>query len=496
LAASDGSAVLLRFYRAVAVSKTFYWHDYETWGADPRRDRACQFAGLRTDEDLKPVGEPLVLFCRPADDLLPQPDACLVTGISPGRALRDGVPETDFANAVERELARPGTCGAGYNSIRFDDEVTRNLFYRNFLDPYAREWQNGNSRWDLIDTARLAHALRPEGIQWPTRDDGTASFKLELLTAANGIEHSGAHDALSDVRATIALARLLKTSQPRLFDYALTLRDKHRVKVLLDKGVPLLHASARYPAELGCIAPILPVARHPANKNGVVCFDLRKDPEPLLSGSVDEIHMRLFTRAEDLPEGVERIPLKTVHLNRSPVLAPMATLTPETAERWGIDRPVVERHAAALRAAAELSKKVQQVHQMAEREPEHDPDLMIYSGGFFPDGDRREMTRLRGLGPGELADAAFVFEDPRLEQMLFRYRARNWPDSLSEDEREEWDAYRLRRLTDPEGGASVVLDDYQQRIDQLRRENVGAGARLALLDDLEAWAERVMDAGS
>jgi exodeoxyribonuclease-1 len=476
------------------LTRTFYWHDYETWGSDPQRDRACQFAGLRTDERLDPIGDPLVIFCRPADDMLPQPDACLVTGISPQLALREGMVEADFAAAIERELALPGTCGVGYNSMRFDDEVTRNLFYRNLLDPYAREWQNGSSRWDLIDTVRLAHALRPEGIEWPTHDDGAASFRLEDLSAANGIEHSGAHDALADVRATLALARLLRARQPRLFEYALSLRDKQKVETLLAKREPLLHVSARYPARLGCIAPVLPLARHPVNRNGVICFDLRQDPEPLLALPADEVHARLFSRAADLPEGLERIPLKTVHVNRSPVVAPMATLTPEAAERWTIDQAQVATHASALRGAKGLEAKLQEVHTLGEREAVTDPDLMIYSGGFLPDSDRREMARLRGLDPKELAHARFVFQDPRLEQMLFRYRARNWPETLDGGERGEWDAYRLERLTDPSGGASITLDDYQARIDRLRSEHADDARVLALLDALDAWAEMLMDA--
>jgi len=478
------------------VSHSFYWHDYETWGSDSRRDHPAQFAGLRTDEALNPVGEPLVLFCRPADDLLPDPGACLITGITPQRAEREGLIEAEFADAVQRELAQPGTCGVGYNSIRFDDEVTRHLLYRNFFDPYAREWQHGNSRWDLIDALRLAHALRPEGIEWPRRADGVVSFRLEHLTTANGIEHTGAHDALADVRATTDLARMLKARQPRLFDYALSLRSKHRAADLLDRGGPLLHVSARYPAELGCIAPVLPVARHPVNRNGIICFELRHTPDPLLKLGPEEIHRRLFSRAEDLPEGVARIPLKTVHINRCPILAPMKTLTTEAAERWRIDTATVERHARTLQTAPGLADKVQQVHTLAAFEPETDPDLMLYTGGFFPDADRREMARLRGLKPEKLAAARFTFEDPRLPELLLRYRARNWPHTLTPKERESWDAYCVQRLTDPGSGGSIILDEYRKRLTDLRAESAGDPQRLALLDELEQWAERVWKLGA
>jgi exodeoxyribonuclease I len=475
------------------LSKTFYWHDYETWGADPRKDRPAQFAGLRTDGELTPVGEPLVLYCRPADDLLPQPDACLVTGISPQLAARGGVVEAQFAAAIERELAAAGTCGVGYNSIRFDDEVTRHLLYRNFYDPYAREWKNGNSRWDLIDTIRLAHALRPEGILWPKHPDGSVSFRLEDLTTANGIEHSGAHDALADVRATILLAKRLQDRQPRLFAYALTLRDKHRVEALLAPGEPLLHVSARYPAARGCIAPVLAIARHPTNANGVICFDLREDPEPLLTLDVEEIHRRLFTPVAELREGVQRIPLKTVHMHRSPVLAPMSTLTEDAGGRWGIDLHTIKRHAGLLRASSGLAEKVREVQRLVVFASEVDPDLMLYSGGFFTDADRRAMERVRGLAPDDLAREPFVFQDRRLPEMLFRYRARNWPESLSDEEREQWDAYRFERLTNPEAGGSITIDAYAERLSELRAASGGEPERLRLLDALTRWGEHVMD---
>src|SRR5690606_22124338 len=143
--------------------------------------------------------EPLVIYCQPTEDMLPQPEACLITGITPQKAKSEGIREVEFIRLIHEQFSKPDTCVAGYNSIRFDDEVTRNTLYRNFFDPYAREWQNGCSRWDLIDVMRLAYALRPDGIQWPTREDGLPSFRLEDLTRANGVEHEAAHDAMSDV---------------------------------------------------------------------------------------------------------------------------------------------------------------------------------------------------------------------------------------------------------------------------------------------------------
>ncbi|KAA6185660.1 exodeoxyribonuclease I [Thiohalocapsa marina] len=479
------------------MTDSFYWHDYETWGARPSSDRPCQFAGMRTDADLNPVGEPLTLFCRPADDLLPLPEACLVTGITPQRAEAEGIPEAEFARRIQRELAIPGTCSVGYNSLRFDDEVTRHLFYRNLLDPYAHAFRNGNSRWDLIDALRLAHALRPEGIHWPEREPGITSFRLEHLTAANGIGHAHAHDALSDVRATIALARLLKGAQPRLFDHALRLRDSAKVCALLERGQPLLHVSQRYSAAQGCIAPVLVVAEHPRNSKEQLCFDLRHDPSILLDLTPEAIAERLFTAADDLPEGVERISVKGFKINACPMLAPMGTLTDAAAERWDIDRAQVQQHAGRLLAAREqMADNLRQAYGLRQFVEPTDPEQMLYSGGFFSAADRQRMERLRVLPPSDLADSLPRFDDRRLPTLLFRMRARSWPETLSAGEREDWDAWRFERLTDPDAGASITIDGFEQRIAELRNDLAGEPARLALLDALEEWAERVMDAAT
>lgn len=478
------------------MAASFYWYDYETWGNDPARDRPCQFAGLRTDTELNEVGEPLLCYARPATDLLPQPEACFITGITPEQALAQGLPEAEFARLIQRELATPETCSVGYNSLRFDDRVNNWLFYRNLLDPYAHAWQNGNSRWDLIDVLRLAHALRPDGIHWPEREPGVASFKLEDLTAANAIAHEGAHDALADVRATLALARLLKSAQPRLFRYALRLRDKAYVAELLTADEPLIHASQRYAAVQGCIAPVMSLAAHPAQKNVVLCFDLRQDPTQILELTPEELRRRLFTRHDELPPGSERLPAKSVKTNAAPMLAPMKTLTSAMAERWQIDPDLVVEHARrALQHRAEIAERLSAAF-LARATPEvaADPEQMLYSGGFFSPQDRRLMDQLSALSPQELAEAQPRFADTRLPTLLFRMRARSWPETLSETEREDWDAWRFERLTDPEAGASITVDAYEAKLGTLRVEHSADPRALAILDRLVHWGEQVMTA--
>ena len=244
------------------MAASFLFYDLETFGSDPRRTRIAQFAAVRTDAELRIIEEPISFFVQPADDLLPSPDATMVTGLAPQRALAEGVPEAEAFSRIFEEMARPQTCTLGYNSLRFDDEFVRHTLFRNFFDPYEREWRNGNSRWDLLDVLRLAHALRPDGIVWPRREDGATSFKLEHLVLANDVRQGDAHEALSDVYATLGMARLLRQHQPRLWEYALKLRDKRHVAGLLDPFAmqPLLHVSQRYPASRLCAAVVLPLA--------------------------------------------------------------------------------------------------------------------------------------------------------------------------------------------------------------------------------------------
>ncbi|MES9992955.1 MAG: exodeoxyribonuclease I [Candidatus Thiodiazotropha sp.] len=472
---------------------SFYWHDYETWGADPRRDRPSQFAGVRTDAELNPIGDPLVVYCKPSDDMLPQPEACLITGISPQKAYQEGVIEAEFINRIHHELARPETCGVGYNSIRFDDEVTRNTLYRNFYDPYAREWQNGSSRWDIIDMVRLTHALRPQGIAWPQNEDGVTSFRLEVLCAANDISHESAHDALSDVHATIGLARLIKQRQPRLYDYLLNSRNKNTIadRLNLQRRQAVLHVSSMYPAARGCIAMVVPLAKHPTNPNGVIVYDLRYDPAALLELSEEDIHERLFTPAAELAEGIERIPLKTVHINKCPVVVPLSTMTDEAAKRWDIDIQKGERYRRQLLGDRSLPGKIRNVHQKAQFEPITDPDQALYSGGFFSRDDRRRMEQIIATEPAALGEFPLLFDDSRLPEMLFRYRARNWPELLSKEERQQWQEYRRSRLLDSDGGGSITLDEYLAKLDSLEQDPQLTPERRELIPQLLAWAERI-----
>jgi exodeoxyribonuclease-1 len=340
---------------------------------------------------------------------------------------------------------------------------------------------------------RLTHALRPDGITWPQNQEGVTSFRLEVLSAANNIVHESAHDALSDVHATIGLARLIKQHQPKLYDYLFRSRDKKVIaeRLNLQKRQAVLHVSSMYPAALGCIAMVAPLLKHPRNPNGVIVYDLRYDPAPLIDLPEEVLYERLFTPSADLPEGIERIPLKTVHINKCPVVAPLSTLTEDAAQRWQIDMTQSEAHRRKLLAESAFVDKLAAIHQGNAFEPVTDPDQALYSGGFFSRDDRQRMDKILATQAQSLGQFPLVFDDPRLPEMLFRYRARNWPELLSGEELQRWRAYRQVRLLDADGGGSITLDEYLAKLDRLEEDPALAPKKRELIPQLLNWAEQV-----
>lgn len=467
---------------------SIFWYDYETTGINPRCDRAVQVAGIRTDADLNEIDQPLNLYCHPADDILPHPMACLITGINPGRLEDRGLGEAEFMTRTHAQLAQPGTCGAGYNSLRFDDEVTRYSLYRNFFDPYAREWQGGNTRWDLIDVVRAAYALRPEGIVWP-EEEGRVTLKLERLTAANGIDHGQAHDALSDVRATIALARLIRDKQPKLYEWLFNLRTKQRVLDQVRLLQPMVHISGRFSAARHYLGVVLPLAWHPKNRNALIVYDLHYDPQPLMDMDAGALRQLLYTRREDLPAGQLPIGLKLIHVNRCPVVAPMNVVRAQDQARLQLDMPQYQVHAARLIDAAQVwQDKLSTIYASEDFTPSEDPEQQLYDG-FLGERDRQLCERVRLSDPEQLGKDEWPFDDPRLPELLFRYRARNFPNTLSVPEQQRWQVFCQERLSDPAKGAPLTLDGFMMAAQELSRS--ATPAQLKLLDEWQRYAVRL-----
>jgi exodeoxyribonuclease-1 len=467
--------------------QTFYFYDLETSGVNPRTSRIMQFAGQRTDAQLNPIGEPHNLLIKLSDDVLPDPDAIMITGITPQQTVADGVSEVEFLETFYREIATPGTIFVGFNTVRFDDEFMRHLMWRNYYDPYEWQWKDGRSRWDLLDVVRMTRALRPEGIQWPFASDGRPTNRLELLTSLNKLEHSNAHDALSDVRATIAVAKLIREKQPKLFDFLLKMRDKKQVTALIEQPKPFVYTSGKYDGQYEKTTVAQKIGDNP-KKQGALVYDLRHDPTEFLKLSPAELIDRWrWTRDEDAPP---RLPVKTLQYNRCPAVAPLSVLDDASKERLGIDDKAIAHHRQLLEADPTFIDRVLEALQtMNEQQAAlfadtRNVDARLYDA-FVPDHDRSLYRDVH-------SDSASMpdFQDERLVELWPLYRARNFPRQLSDDERTAWEAFRQQKLLG--GGQDSTAVKYFTRLSALAERTDLSQNDQYLLEELQLWGQSIL----
>jgi len=467
------------------MSQTFFFYDLETSGLSPRDDRIMQFAGIRTTLDLEPIGEPYNILVKLNDDTLPAPDALIVTGITPQQTQADGYTEAEFAKLLVEEVFTPDTITVGFNSIRFDDEFIRHLFWRNFYDPYEWAWKEGRSRWDLLDVVRMTRALRPEGIEWPFVD-GKEANRLELITKLNGIDHLKAHDALSDVEALISVTKLVKDNQPQLYNYLLKIRDKKEVMKLvnLDDKQPFVYVSGRLSADFHKATVSFPLTS--GRNSNILVYDLRHDPTPFLNLSPAELEKRLFATWEDRQkDDFVAVPVKEMQYNRAPAVAPLGVL--EQADGWnriGLSEAVITEHRNKLLSVPSFAENVRSALEKRPEFPKaYDPEAQLYDG-FVPGVDTMRIEKVRNANANQLADLHPDFNDERLSPLLLHYKARNYPRSLAEDEAIAWETWRAERIT-------KQLPSFVKRLQELSATISDENKRF-VLEELQLWAESIV----
>jgi len=473
------------------VNMTFYFYDLETSGINPRQDRIMQFGGQRTDMDLKPVGKPDNILIRMSDDVLPEPDAVLIHGITPQKTKAEGISEAEFAKYLTVHVSVPDTIIVGFNNIRFDDEFIRHLLWRNFHDAYEWQWKNSCSRWDLLDAARMTRALRPDGIKWPFAPDGKPSVRLELLASINKLTHNGVHDALGDVRASIAVARLIRNKQPKLFNYLLSLRNKKEVEMLINKNEPILYTSGRYPSEFEKTTVALKVVAHPEGR-GMLMYDLRIDPTEFINLNSAELTARWSARGEDVPY----FPVKLLSYNRSPAVAPLSVLDDESITRLKLDKDIVAKNLAKLRSNKDFGNNLLVALQSVfpKRQPElvideQQVDNQLYDG-FVNDADRIKMSVVRAAEPSELNDLQKNFSDDRLKSLLPLYKARNFPTSLSAKKKAWWQSFKAKRLLS--GEKNSLAAKYFKRLEELSQPKRLSKEQKYLLNELKLYGKSIL----
>ncbi len=477
------------------MSSSLLFYDLETSGFSPRDQRIMQFAGQRTDLKLKPIGEPYNFLIKLTEDVLPDPDAVLLTGITPQKTIAEGITEADFLKIFHKEIATPGTIFTGFNSIRFDDEFMRFLHYRNFYDAYEWHWADERGRWDLLDVVRMTRALRPQGIKWPFNSDGQPANQLELLTSINKLEHSSAHDALSDVQATIALAQLIRTRQPKLFDFLLGYRGKKEVEKLVTAGNPFVYTSGKYSSEYEKTT-VVTALFETSKRNGAVVYDLRHDPSQFVDLSPQELAEMWRHFCSERPCPHPRLPVKTLQFNRCPAVAPLGVFDSDCQERLKLslktiktNLKIVAEHAKfidSLKSAIEIMDKQLQAKLL---EDDLDVDHRLYDN-FFADSDRQAMREVRESEPESLQNLKVDFSDDRLEKLLPLYKARNFPRTLTDHEIKTWELFRERRLLG--GKQESKAARYFNRLAELAERKDLSSEKKYLLEELQLYGQSAL----
>jgi exodeoxyribonuclease-1 len=477
------------------MAASLFFYDLETSGFSPREQRIMQFAGQRTDMGLQPIGEPHNYLIKLSDDVLPDPDAVLLTGITPQMTITDGLTEAGFLKVFTEEIAIPGTVFLGFNSVRFDDEFMRFLHYRNFYDAYEWHWADGRGRWDLLDVVRMTRALRPEGIKWPVDSAGKPANRLELLASINGLDHAHAHDALSDVQATIAVAQLIRGKQPKLFNYLLDMRDKKNVSAFVQAGQPFVYTSGKFASEYDKTTVTQNVCDH-SKKGGAVVFDLRYDPADYVNLAPAEIAQRWTHFCREKPCPHPRIPLKTLQFNRCPAVAPLGVLTAENQKRLDLDIKKIEKHSKTLASATDFCDKVLAATGLLDKEQQArllgtdlDADGRLYDA-FVGGTDKTAMRAVQAADKKQIADLQITFQDERLQTLWPLYKARNFGTYLTDEERTAWERFRKRKLLGGKGDSRAAR--YFKRLAELAEGTSLSDQKRYLLEELQLYGQSIL----
>jgi exodeoxyribonuclease-1 len=480
------------------MAASFFFYDLETTGISSSRDRIMQFAGMRTDLDLVPIGGAYNIKLKISPDILPQPEAIMLTGILPDKNNRDGISEAEFSGIFNTEISIADTIFVGFNNIRFDDEFIRYTNYRNFFDPYIWHWADGNSRWDLLDVVRMTRALRPDGISWP-EVDGKPVNKLELLTKVNKLDHKSAHDALSDVLATIELAKLIKNKQPKLFNYLLKLRTKEKSKDILSSTDPFVYTSSHYPSSYLHTSAAATLSYDHAKSTATV-FDLRYDPNKYINLDPEKLAGLWAYDKNKLPS--ERLPIKTIKVNRCPAIAPLSVLDPSSLKRLDLNKKTISANYSTLQKHKKaFTNKLNEVIKILDKTQDErlkarvplgpKADIQLYDN-FIPKNDQAKFPAARIQALKSHLDMP-DFTDSRLEELFKLYRARNYPSLLDKDEIVWWKKQVKNKLFTAIDDQDSSYNQYIQKLELLKLDNKNNLSKLKVIEELEKYAKTTAD---
>ncbi len=411
--------------------KTYLFYDIETSGLSPAFDQVLTFACIRTDLSMTELSrEVITINLRP--DVIPSPQAFLTHCLTP-EELEGGMPEYQAALKIHALFNTPGTISCGYNSLGFDDEFLRFLFYRNLLDPYSHQFANGCSRMDMLPVATIFRLFCPNVLLWPSLPDGSPTLKLEFLSEKNNFEVSGrAHEAMADVEALLSLARIF-AGEKKIWDYVIGFFDKieddrrmralsRNIRVENDDFSIGLMVSVSFGSKIGYIAPVVHLGGSSPYKNQSLW--LRLDKEGLFDDTDDENGIYdIFVIRKRPGDQFILLPCLERFWKR---LAPDAETAFEKNTRVIANDPGLFIKTAAYHRAYRYPEI-----------PDVDPDAALYQSGFFSAKEKQEMRRFHAQEESQKFLVSDDFTSPRIRTLAHRILARSFdyaPEKIPEFE--------------------------------------------------------------
>lgn len=448
----------------------FAFFDLETTGTSPAFDHPLQFAAILTDAEFREI-ERVNLRCRLAPHIIPSPQALAVTGVRPHQLVDPELPSLfEFAQSLTALVSRwSPAIWTGFNSIRFDEEMLRQMFYQNLQPEIFATQFNGNTRFDIMTAVFAVFQRRPDLLKWPVDETGRVRFKLDRLAPENGFEGHNAHDALGDVEATIHLARLITQRAPDLWQQLVANRDKSHVQAQLDQFEPV-ELVGRFGGGPPKAIMVCLCGYAAKNQNQAYLFDLDAlDPQELIAASEADLMAAM---------DAEPRPLRSISINKVPMLLPPATVTDEQ-----------RRRARALAEAPELRQRL--ITAMAARypadadtPPQH-VEQQIFNG-FYSWNDKARLKEFQGADWPRRQEIVATFEDARLRQLGARLVAFHSPNLLSDSDRRRYIAWRRERWnasTDTEV-EWMTLEKARQALLEMK---AASAQDPAMLDEIEAF---------
>ena len=453
----------------------FAFFDLETTGISPAFDHPLQFAAILTDAEFREI-ERVDLRCHLAPHVIPSPQALAVTGVRPHQLLDPELPSPfDFAQELTALVARwSPAIWTGFNSIRFDEEMLRQMFYQNLQTEIFATQFNGNTRFDIMTAVFAAFHRHPDLFDWPVDETGKVRFKLDRLAPLNGFEGHNAHDALGDVEATIHIARLIAQRAPSLWAELLANRDKSHVQARLEQFAPieLVGRFGGGPPQgiIGCLCGYAE-----KNPNQAFFFDVDSaDPADLINAT-----------AEELSAAIEAQPslIRFITVIKVPLLLDPVSVTDEQHRRVRLiaEAPEFRERVAVVMAARKQARPAAELPPLVEKQ--------IFNG-FYNWSDKALLKEFQAADWPRRQEIVASFGDARLRQLGRRLVASYAPALLSEEERGQFAVWRRERWHAPEQAETewTTFGKARQAISEMK---ASSSYDLAALEEIEGFISRL-----